>query len=191
MLLLITHWDRVTDEVEILRQIAKFDSTTIHVRKPGYTVESMKKWLAQFSEATTRKMVLHEHHQLAEHFPINGIHYKESNKKYVNRSLWNPGLTISAAYHDLTQAQHQTEFDYCLLSPVFDSISKEDLKGRNYQVPSSRRPVVALGGITANNIGFASQLGYQGVGVLGSVWCNTNPLKAFKTIEKTYEIEYA
>src|SRR5690606_40314958 len=80
MLLLITPPIQVKDEATILRQIALFDTCIIHVRKPNFSIEQMKKWLEQFPSEATQKMMLHQHHQLQNEFNLKGIHFKESHK---------------------------------------------------------------------------------------------------------------
>lgn len=190
MLIVITHWKSTGDEARIIEQISKYDTTMIHVRKPGYTLDDMRQWLARFSNKAIRNMMLHQHHQLSENFPVAGLHFKEKDKKNVNTSFWNPNLKSSAAYHDLTLAQHQTEFDYCLLSPVFDSISKSGLNGEKFHVKATNKPIIALGGVDTENISTTRSLGFQGVAVLGALWYNKNPFEAFKSIEKNYKKAY-
>ena len=64
-----------------------------------------------------------------------------------------PPLTISTAFHDLSQLQHDYgALSYAFLSPIFDSISKTgyeaafDHKDLAHSVPRSAVPLVALGG---------------------------------------------
>lgn len=190
MLLLITNQYNVRDEAKIIQQIASFDSCIIHVRKPNYSLIRMTQWLEQFSNKTTQKMMLHQHHQLYEHFPIRGIHLKESHKNSVVSLPKEHKMTLSAAYHNSAEAQQQSRFDYSVLSPVFDSISKANVKGKKFNVQNSIKPIIALGGVDAENMTIARNLGFQGVGVLGTIWRSENPIEAFKTIEKTYQNVY-
>lgn len=190
MLLLITNQYNVKDEAKIIQQIASFDSCFIHVRKPNYSLSRMKKWLEQFSIKTTQKMMLHQHHQLYADFSIRGIHLKESHKNCVISLSKEPKITLSAAYHNAVEAQQQSCYDYSVLSPVFDSISKANVKGKKFNVQNSKKPIIALGGVDAENMKIARNLGFQGVAVLGSIWQNENPIDAFRTIEKTYQNVY-
>lgn len=190
MLLLITAQNNVEHEASILEEIGTYDSCMIHVRKPGFSQEQMKQWLEQFSTRTLEKMMLHQHHHLCANFPLRGIHFKESEKDRNIKVARSTKLMISAAFHDPFQAQWQNQYHYAILSPVFDSISKTQLKGKNFHIHTSVKPIIALGGITTKNMKVARNLGFKGVAVLGSVWQNNDPLKAFKAIEKTYKIVY-
>lgn len=190
MLLLITNQYSIKDEAKIIQQIAAFDTCIIHVRKPHYSLSRMKKWLEQFSIKTTQKMMLHQHHQLYADFPIRGIHLKESHKNSDISLPKEPKITLSAAYHNAVEAQQQSCYDYSVLSPVFDSISKANVKGKEFNVQNSKKPIIALGGVDAENMKVACKLGFQGVAVLGSIWHSKNPVEAFKTIESTYQKVY-
>ncbi|EKF53946.1 thiamine monophosphate synthase [Galbibacter marinus] len=190
MFLLITAQNNVEDETRILEQATAFDNCFIHVRKPDFTLEQMQQWLNQFSNRTIQKMVLHQHHHLCADFPLKGIHFKESEKNNVGKVERPSELTISAAFHDPFQACWQSRYNYAVLSPVFDSISKTHLKGKSFQIRNSFNPIIALGGITTKNMKVACDLGYNGIAVLGSVWLSNEPLRAFKDIVKTYQKVY-
>jgi len=190
MFLLITPPNSVKDEAYILKQIAAFDCCIIHVRKPNYSLEQMTQWLDQFSSKSTQKMVLHQQQQLYADFPIRGIHLKEFDKNGAMSLSKNSKMTFSAAFHNPVDASRQSHYHYSLLSPVFDSISKPNLKGKNFQIRKAIKPIVALGGVSDQNIRTVRELGFHGIAVLGSVWQQKDPIKAFKTIEKTYQKVY-
>jgi len=67
--------------------------------------------------------------------------------------------------------------DYCFLSPVFDSISKQGYKAnfdkeelRKFLKKERNIKVIALGGITEENYSEVIQLGFDGGAFFGSVW---------------------
>ena len=67
--------------------------------------------------------------------------------------------------------------DYCFLSPVFDSISKQGYKAnfdkeelKEFLKKERKIKVVALGGITEENYSEVIKLGFDGVAFLGGVW---------------------
>jgi len=87
--------------------------------------------------------------------------------------------------------------DICLLSPVFDSISKfgykakynsQELKEgilawRDFQKKENRsQKLFALGGVDAENIAELAELGFDGAAVLGAVWHHPDPVEAFLEI---------
>ena len=78
MLILLTSEENNVAEKEQLIHFFDNGLPLLHVRKPGMIEEGLKCWLSQFEEKYLRKMVLHQHHHLAEVLPVKGIHLKES-----------------------------------------------------------------------------------------------------------------
>ena len=87
--------------------------------------------------------------------------------------------------------------EICLLSPVFDSISKFGYKAgfgrqelrdgiaawKDFQKKENRsQKLFALGGVEAGNIAELAELGFDGAAVLGTVWHNPDPVEALKEI---------
>lgn len=61
-----------------------------------------------------------------------------------------------------------TDWDFLLLGPVFDSISKAGYKGRHFSnIP---RNAIAIGGITPSNLEKLQQMGFYGAAMLGAIW---------------------
>lgn len=61
-----------------------------------------------------------------------------------------------------------TDWDFLLLGPVFDSISKAGYKGRHFSnIP---RNAIAIGGITPSNLEKLQQMGFYGAAMLGALW---------------------
>ena len=73
-------------------------------------------------------------------------------------------------------------FNYVFLSPIFDSISKSDYKAAFemsvLEDASARgiidKKVMALGGVTAENMKTIKELGFGGAVVLGDLWDRFN-----------------
>lgn len=73
---------------------------------------------------------------------------------------------------------HKRVCDYVFLSPIFDSISKEDY-GAHFSAAQLRdysrrriidRKVMALGGIDLDNLKQIKDLGFGGAVLLGDIW---------------------
>ena len=67
--------------------------------------------------------------------------------------------------------------EYCFLSPVFDSISKEGYKAKfdkeelkEFLKTERQLKVIGLGGVTEENYSELLELGFDGGAFLGSVW---------------------
>jgi len=197
MLILFTSEENSSAEKEQLIHFFENGLPLLHVRKPGMTKAEMKNWLSQFEENHLQKMVLHQHHQLSEFFPVKGIHLKEDFRikqedlaHYVEQFRMK-GLTVSSSFHAPGKLEKEASaFDYAFLSPVFTSVSKEGYKGKEFNVENLPHKVVALGGIEADKIHTAKEMGYAGVAALGAVWFAENKYKVFTEIFNEYRNVY-
>lgn len=197
MLILFTSEESNSAEKEQLIHFFENGLPLLHVRKPGMTEEELNDWLSEFEEEYLQKMVLHQHHKLAEAFPVKGIHLKEifRNKKkdlaqYI-KQYKSSGFTVSSSFHDPEKVKNGASvFDYVFLSPVFTSVSKNQYEGQAFHVESLPQKIVALGGIESDKISKTKELGYAGVAVLGAVWLAENKQKAFTELNIEYRNVY-
>ena len=125
-------------------------------------------------------------------FCLKGIHIKKgrhfdrfdtstcsAHRKLTDHRLSDRG-TVSGSCHSFEEVLEARFCDYVFLSPIFDSISKagykqgftsEQLQDAKERMIINER-VIALGGITADNIYIVRAYGFGGVAVLGSLWGN-------------------
>ena len=197
MLILLTPEESNNAEKEQLIQFFEDGLSLLHVRKPGMSLEKLKDWLESFEEEHLNNMILHQHHKLATVFPLKGIHLKETFRKtqkdlleYIKYNS-SEGTTVSSSFHDpVTLEKELRLFDYAFLSPVFSSLSKNGYEGRAFEVKHLPQKAIALGGIRAERIAEAKELGYAGIAILGAVWTAKNKQKAFNKIYNTYRNVY-
>ena len=197
MLIVITSERDIKEEVSIVKRLLKEGLTTLHVRKPFFSSEEMKQWLSHFNAEEHQQMMLHQHHFLAEEFPLKGIHLKEEHRKSIKGKeqeflikIKPQGWVLSASFHELTNAESQTFFDYAFLSPVFTSISKHNYKGKKFSVQQNKKPIVALGGICTENIEKAQRATHPRANRRGSIWHQENAIISFKKLQKEYKRVY-
>ena len=184
----------VADEIEIVHTLFEEGLDLLHIRKPDFSTLETAHFIHQIKPEYRNKLVLHNHHVLAEDFGINRIHFSEKERRFEVDNparLSKPCRYKSTSTHSIENFNSLSpEFDYAFLSPVFKSISKEDyhpktnlfeaLKARK----NHRTKVIALGGISAKNIHKTLENGFDDVALLGSIWSNKNPLKEFKSCLK-------
>lgn len=147
----------------------------LHIRKPDAPLEAYKLFLLQIPKQWYSRIVLHEHFALAEEFGLHGIHL---NRRYSVAPNAFHG-SISCSCHTIEEVITQKESkDYVFLSPIFDSISKVGyhaafsptlLKQAAIENLIDEK-VIALGGITANNISLVKEWHFGGVALLGDIW---------------------
>ena len=195
MLVLIAPEKDIPKEIAILNRLFKAGLQRYHLRKPSKNYKEHVAYINQIDKQYHNKVVVHYHHKLINHFNLKGIHFPEHKRKdvlmkgsgYLN-DLNTTGKTVSSSFHDLKQLEScTTAFNYHLLGPVFTSISKVNYKGLHFKVDTSSKCIVAVGGITKENIIEAIQLGFKGFAVLGSVWNSEKPVECFKSIKETYD----
>lgn len=189
MLIVITFERDFPNEKQIIKTILESPYVTLHVRKPNFSVEQLRHWLDDFSKEQTCKMMLHQHHNLAQEYSVKGLHFSEKEKqKYMltTQQKYASNLMLSAAFHNVADATQQELFSYALLSPVFDSISKEGYSGKHFSIQKARKSVIALGGITPQRVKQTFDLGFNGIAVLGYIWKNPSPINAWKSILHEY-----
>ena len=147
----------------------------LHLRKPEASLEAYKQLLLQIPEQWHSRIVLHEHFELAEEYKLHGIHL--NRRCSVTPNAYHG--SISCSCHTIEEVITQKDSkDYVFLSPIFDSISKVGyhadfsptlLKQAAIENVIDEK-VIALGGITANNIPLVKEWHFGGVALLGDIW---------------------
>ena len=130
-------------------------------------------------------------------YRFGGLHLTASQRTATQRRpTLRPGQSLSTSFHSLEEiSRTRRRYDYVLLSPIFDSISKVGyasgfaLPALQAQMASRtvrtgyQPQVLALGGITADNIGQLPSIGFSGAAVLGSIWQSPDPVAAFHQLQ--------
>lgn len=151
----------------------------IHIRKPGSLSEEVASLLLDIPSHLYSRIVIHDHFELLNSFPLKGIHLNSRNPE---RPSSYEG-SVSRSCHSITELNFIDDVDYCFLSPVFDSISKEgyssafsaeeldDASRKGFINPK----VYALGGVEPKHIPLLQNYGFGGIAVLGYLWQNPTP----------------
>jgi thiamine-phosphate pyrophosphorylase len=197
--MLIVVSDPVAHENEAALINLMFDEglELLHVRKPGSRAKDIRDLVDKIKTGYYSKLVFHQHHDLAKDYGISRLHFNETNRKNVIGRMPGPGFRLSTsihAYNDLKDLS--PSFDYAFLGPVFDSISKKNYKAVDFiddMCCHEERNIklIAIGGITKDNLQQAFKRGFNGVAVLGSVWGSKDPVQEFVQIKercRSYEI---
>lgn len=189
-ILVITAPQDVSDEVTTLEALFEAGLEILHLRKPGFEQAAMEKYIGCIASRYHHRIMLHSHHALVERYGLRGMHLPAGRRGGVSPSA--RAKHISTSCHSLAEVeQHAGQYEYAMVSPVFDSISKPGyraaintdklgeccggLKGR----------VVALGGVTSQNLEALPRKCW-GAAVLGHVWQHegrADRVRAFLEIE--------
>ncbi|MHC0443803.1 thiamine phosphate synthase [Flavobacterium sp. 3-218] len=182
----------VEDEIDILHSLLEEGLPLLHIRKPYFSSLEMTQFLHQMKLEFRDKMVLHNHHELAEDFGIDSFHFseKERNQSSSSPARFSKPCRYSTSTHSIEDFNSLENFDYAFLSPVFKSISKENYSPEQdlFEEIKSRTnheaKMIALGGIDSENIQEVLEKGFDDFALLGSIWKNENPLKQFKLCQQ-------
>ncbi|TDW49630.1 thiamine-phosphate pyrophosphorylase [Flavobacterium sp. 270] len=182
----------IANEINLIHSLFEEGLELFHLRKPDYSLEETQNFINRINPDFRSQLVLHNHHQIAEDFGINRIHFSEKTRSssLVPARFPKP-CRYSTSTHSIKDFNTlENHFEYAFLSPVFKSISKENyvseidlfeaLKSRT----NTKTKVIALGGINSENIQKTLENGFDDAALLGAIWSNENPLKQFKLCQQ-------
>ena len=174
-IVLITPPDFFVEEDKILTTLFEEGLDVLHLRKPNTAPMYSERLLTLIPKQYHNRIVTHDHFYLKEEFGLKGIHLNQRNPDVP---LDYKGH-VSYSCHSLEEVkQKKAYFNYVFMSPVFDSISKKNylsnfspeiLKKASHDKIIDKQ-VIALGGITAENISMLKAYGFGGVAILGDIW---------------------
>jgi thiamine-phosphate pyrophosphorylase len=233
----------------------KYGVERLHVRKPSFSLNEMRQWIAALPSEYHPCLRLHDHFELTDEFALGGLHLNARNplppvgyngklsaschslqqaKEYlqvaaptttpittpttITTATPQPAATITPTVTSSTTTIHQPNatptttpittptatttatpkpaLNDIFLSPIFNSISKVGYKSnfpeqelaeqmRNIP-PDYKIRIIALGGITPQNIAQLQHLGFGGVAVIGSLWKRYAESKNIKHLLSDY-----
>ena len=175
-LIVITSPQFIGGEASYITSMLQKGIDLVHLRKPESSPCDCAKLLDAIPEELHRRIVIHYHHCLCEDYHLGGIHI---SPYHMSQTLPRYGGTISRSCHSIDEiTSFKSSYDYLFLSPIFNSISKQGYHGAfsASQLQEAQQKgiidnkVIALGGITANNLSIVKQLGFGGAALLGDVW---------------------
>jgi len=179
MIILFTTPDFSSTESLLLNRMLEQPTLRVHLRKPDSAINEFEQLLKSIDSDYHSRIVIHQHHSLAERYQLAGIHLTEKDRSDQPQST----KAISTSFHDLQTAINEQEYyRYFFCSPVFPSISKAGYTtDENWDISAEtetfREKAVALGGIDLNKLIAVRQRGFQHIAVLGTVWQAPDPVK--------------
>jgi thiamine-phosphate pyrophosphorylase len=185
----------VENEIKLIHSLFEEGLELFHIRKPDFKELDMRQYVMAIGLEFCDKLVLHSHHQLADELGINQIHFTERKRKEMSLFVLNQfkahGLHLSTSTHCIEDFNALDKiFDYAFLSPVFQSISKENYASKIdlFQAVKKRTnhstQLIALGGIESINIEKTVRNGFDNVALLGTIWNSETPIKNYISCQK-------
>ena len=176
MTIVITRPDFFDAEAQqIIRHLHSGRVDFVHIRKPGASRDAVERLIRQIPSELYNRLVLHDHHDLAQEYHLHGVHLNSRNP-HPPRD-WQGAVSCSC--HSIDElAERKEPFAYMSLSPIFDSISKQGYQSaftREQLLQAHRQGIIdnrvmALGGVTFDKIENVKQMGFGGAMILGDAW---------------------
>jgi len=179
------------NEVDIINEWLSDSDNIFHLRRYHWSEQEVIDFLSLFTPQKRKQIVLNNHHSLAEKHSIVRIHFPEQERLKLSennlKDLKSKDFILSTSIHTIKDFNLLSPlFDYAFISPIFDSISKENYKAVSFDLNEKRNNVklIALGGITLDNFAKAIEMGFDDVAFLGGVWNNEQPEKTISELVK-------
>jgi thiamine-phosphate pyrophosphorylase len=179
-LLAISSPEFIPDEAALINSLFREGLVCLHIRKPKSNEDVFANLLSQIEPEFLGRISIHQHHQLAEGFGLNRLHFPELERKNTSEEqlkiLIKKGLILSTSIHNLEEMDSLScYFSYTFFGPAFNSISKSGYKSvlpTDFHIKSEIKkiPVIGLGGISTKNLEKVREMNFDGAAVLGTLW---------------------
>ncbi len=186
-ILVITPPQEVLLEVETIHELFRNGLEILHLRKPDYDYSRFEMLLKNIESKYHHRIMVHAHHSLGKEYQLRGIHFPAAVRYKSKKQLHCHQSTSCHSIEELESCCNH--FEYLLVSPVFDSISKPGYCAGIHtaelekSITHSRRRVVGLGGITPETLQKLPE-NCWGAAVLGYVWGHDTIRNRIRNFEK-------
>lgn len=193
MIWVVTAPGAVPDESAVLYSLFSAGLETLLLRKPGWSAAQYESLLQGVPPGFRNRIMLAGYPELVEPYGLKGLHLSGQLRAVVPAmeitGFRNSGFFVSTSVHAMEEApvngsgprSGKTDascdavngcwpngWDYLILGPVFDSISKPGYTARQFDsIPSN---AIGIGGIQPANAGKVKQMGFRGAALLGAIW---------------------
>ncbi len=140
----------------------------MHLRKPNADKSILRSLLDEIPQELHSRLSIHDAPELLNEYPSVGFQLNSRYPSGINDA------TLSRSCHTTEEVlASERSLQYVMLSPVFDSISKDGYRGRLFDGEKealSLRRVIALGGVTPCRFRKLKDRGFCGAAMLGYLW---------------------
>lgn len=175
------------DEPMLISEMLRRGVSRVHLRHPSLSHSELGDLIHEIPSGLRSRISLHDCFSLVAEYPEVGVNLNKRNPEAPDI----PFGMLSRSCHSLEETRLPA--DYCLLSPIFPSISKPGYS-RTFSseellaMPSDK--VIAMGGITVERIDYLKRYPFIGAAFLGAVWSkDTNSAEVFENLAKILEIK--
>lgn len=194
-IIIITSPEFIPGEVSCICRLLDCGAYRVHLRKPAASIDEYENLIRQIPQTYLNRIVIHDYFSLSVKYHLAGIHLNSRSHDLPAGF----GGSVSCSCHTLAEvAMRKSAMDYLFLSPVFDSISKE-----NY--PAAFSPemlhcaaadgiidakVMALGGVTFSSLERLASYAFGGAVMLGEIWQHLDDKKIEKLCNQLQNVRF-
>lgn len=171
---------KVSDpNIETINQLFDLGLRTLLLRLKDAEDVDYENVIDQISPLYRDRILIDQYYHLLEKYVLQGVYVSYKKMDTLIKSPLKRHHTVVVGAHSLSELKrlvwHPT---YAILSPVFDSISKEGYQANSSLIQEKENlqklpfPVLALGGITPKNESLCFDLGFSGGAFIGDIWSN-------------------
>lgn len=189
--------DIYPDEHAIVEDLFVAGLTRFHLRKSRFSWRELREWVEALPEELLDKVVVHSQPGLVLDYGLGGLHLRAGQRPPAD---WPAEIPVSYACSNFDDLVRSRKPAYATIGPVFPTEGRRrDRDNEPQRTPEEyveilnswkerpgASPLLALGGLTTENIHLACELGFDGIAVVGSVWDADNPVDAFKLLLKNW-----
>ncbi|WP_430809424.1 MULTISPECIES: thiamine phosphate synthase [unclassified Carboxylicivirga] len=191
--IVICYPSKLAHETEAINALFSAGLQVLHLRKPTFKETDMVTFIDAIDAAYHKNIVMHSHLSIVERKGLKGVHFTSYNRHLID-DYSHKSLPKSITVHSMSELINlSAAFSYALLSPVFESISKEGYGPtidhevlKKYLTHEHEVPVLALGGIDHKNVETARKMGFDGVALHGYLWAQFEKDHDIKTLVERY-----
>jgi thiamine-phosphate pyrophosphorylase len=202
LIIVITPEEEAPNEIRTVKKLFEAGLPRLHLRRHDWGESDLRDWIEEIPKKYRTRIVLHGHPELVAELGLAGVHLQSVNGARAPRGRGGKprgphlpeGVAITRSCHDYEELlAGPKDCAYSTLGPIFPSISKRGYAPRRtpeefaaiveyWNRENKGHPVVALGGITPENIGELRRMGFAGAAVVGAIWESAAPVEAFKAL---------
>lgn len=158
-------------EAEIINDLFYSGLEIMHLRKQVSDQTAYQKLIETIDKKYRNRIVLNNYHDLGQVYGISRLHCPSAER----HKMTGQGFIWSTSIHDLIELDQVHGFNYVFYGPVYNSISKKDYNSvltPGFKLPKeiNQPKIIALGGVEPGKLKQLQNIGFDGVGLLGTLW---------------------
>lgn len=194
------HWLNGESLIKQVEDVLKAGATFLQLREKDFTHTEMVNEAKEIKKITDKynvPFVINDDILAAKEIDADGVHIGQSDMEYSKaREILGPDKIIGISAGNVQEAitAEKMGADYIGVGAVFHTSTKKDAKDMSRETllaiaNSVNIPIVAIGGITYDNMDYLKDTGVHGVAVISAIFGSGNPGKATENLLlKTKEV---